>query len=41
MLYDYTFYSCYNTDWIANIEMGLDPSNSVIKRLRCTCIVDL
>ena len=25
----------YNTDWIANKEIGLDPSNSVIKRLRC------
>ena len=25
----------YNTDWIANTEIGLDPSNSVIKRLRC------
>ena len=31
----YTFYS-RNTDWIANTEIGLDPSNSVIKRLRCT-----
>ena len=23
------------TDWIANTEIGLDPNNSVIKRLRC------
>ena len=22
-------------DWIANTEIGLDPSNRVIKRLRC------
>ena len=29
------FFSCYNTDWIANTEIGLDASNSVIKRLRC------
>ena len=29
-------YSRYNTDWIANTEIGLDPSNSVIKRLRCS-----
>ena len=35
MLYVYTFYSRYNMDWIANTEIGLDPSNSVIKRLRC------
>ena len=28
-------FSHYNTDWIANIEIGLDPSNSVIKRLWC------
>ena len=31
----YTFYSRYNMDWIANMEIGLDPINSVIKRLRC------
>ena len=24
-----------NTDWIANTEIGLYPSNSVIKRLMC------
>ena len=29
------FYSPYNTDWIANTEIGLDPNNSVIKRLWC------
>ena len=31
----YTFYSQYNTDWIANTEISLDPINSVIKRLWC------
>ena len=31
--YFYIFYSHYNTDWIANTEIGLDPDNSVIKRL--------
>ena len=36
MLYIYTFYSHYNTDWIANTETVLDPNNSVIKRLWCT-----
>ena len=36
LLYVYTFYSRYNTDWIANTEIGLDPNNSVIKRLWCT-----
>ena len=30
-----TFYSRYNTDWIVNTDIGLDPNNSVIKRLRC------
>ena len=35
LLYMYTFYSRYNTDWIANMEIGLDPNNSVIKRLWC------
>ena len=30
LLYVYTFHSRYNTDWIANMEIGLDPSNSVI-----------
>ena len=29
------FYSGYNTVWIANTEICLDPNNSVIKRLRC------
>ena len=36
LLYLYTFYSCNNTDWIANTEIGLGPSNNVIKRLWCT-----
>ena len=36
-LYNYTFYSLYNTIWIANTEMCLDPNNSVIKRLWCMC----
>ena len=31
----YTFYSHYNTDWIANMEIVLDPYNSVKKRLWC------
>ena len=31
--FNYTFYSQYNTDWIANTEIGLDPNNSDIKRL--------
>ena len=31
----YAFYSQYNTVWIANMEIGLDPENSVIKRLWC------
>ena len=35
-LYNYTFYSRYNTVWIANTEIGLDPNNSVIKRFWCT-----
>ena len=35
LLYDYIFYSRYNTDWIANTEVGLDLNNSVIKRLWC------
>ena len=33
----YIFYSHYNTVWIANTEIVLDPNNSVIKRLRCRC----
>ena len=36
LLYLYTLNSCYNTDLLANTEIGLDPINSVIKRLRCT-----
>ena len=39
LLYVYTFYSGYNTDWIANTEIGLDPSKRVIKRFRCICFV--
>ena len=39
LLYIYIFYSCYNTDWIANMEIVLDPNNSVIKRLRCMCML--
>ena len=35
----FTFYSRYNMDWIANTEIGLDPNNSVIKRLRCTSFI--
>ena len=35
-LFNYTFYSCYNTNWIANKDIGLDPNNSVIKRLWCS-----
>ena len=35
-LFNYIFYSRYNTDWIAYTEIGLDPNNSVIKRLWCT-----
>ena len=35
LLYVCTFYSHYDTDWIANTEIGLDPNNSVIKRLWC------
>ena len=34
-LYNYLFYSRYKTVWIANTEIGLDPNNSVIKRLWC------
>ena len=29
----YAFYSGYDTVWIINTEIGLDPKNSVIKRL--------
>ena len=39
MLYVYTFYSRYLTDWIANTENGLDPSDSVIKRLRFIILI--
>ena len=31
----YTFYSGYNMACIANMEIGLDPNSSVIKRLWC------
>ena len=31
----YAFYSHYNTVWIANTEIGLDPNDSVKKRLWC------
>ena len=31
----YAFYSQCNTGWIANMEIGLDPNNSVMKRLWC------
>ena len=30
--------SCYNTDWIANTDIVMDPNNSVIKRLRCIIV---
>ena len=39
LLYICSFYSRYNTDWIANMEIGLDPNNSVIMRLRCSCTI--
>ena len=32
----FTLVIIINTVWIANTEIGLDPNNSVIKRLRCT-----
>ena len=35
-IYNYTFYSRYNTVCIANTEIGLDLNRSVIKRLWCT-----
>ena len=38
LLYVYAFYSPYIMDWIANADIGLDHNNSVIKRLRCTCL---
>ena len=31
----YTFYSWYNTVWIANMDFDLDPKNSIIKRFWC------
>ena len=34
-MYNYTFYSLYNTDRIANMEIDLDLNNSLIRRL-CT-----
>ena len=33
LVYNYKFYSRYNTDWIANTEMGLDPNNSNYKKV--------
>ena len=38
VLFNYTFYSRYNMEWIAtcNTEIGLDPNNNVIKRLWCS-----
>ena len=36
--YVYTFYSHYTTACIANTEIGLEPNNSVIKRLWCISI---
>ena len=35
LLFIYAFYFRYNTDWIANMEIGLAPMNNVIKRLWC------
>ena len=34
------FYSWYNTIWIANMEINLDPKDSVIKRLWCMYTVN-
>ena len=34
--YIYTIYFRYSTVWIANMEIGFNPNNSVIKRFRCT-----
>ena len=31
----YVIFSWYNTDWISNMEIGLDPNNSVIQRMWC------
>ena len=31
--YNYTIYFWYSKGWIASMEIGLDPNNSVIKRL--------
>ena len=42
LLYNYTFYSRHNTEWIANTEIVLDPNNSIVKRLWCSyCINSL
>ena len=35
-MYMYTFYCQYSMDWIANMEIGLDPNNNVIKKI-CIC----
>ena len=37
----YTFYSHYNTDWLAYTEIDLDPNNSVTKRLRCIYLASM
>ena len=31
-MYMYTFYCQYSMDLIANMEIGLDPNNNVIKK---------
>ena len=31
-IFNYTFYTRYNTDWIANTEIGLDPNNADLMR---------
>ena len=38
-LFNCTFYFRYSTVWIAYTEFGLDPNNSVIKRLWCTVMI--
>ena len=37
----YAYYSQYNTVWIANMEIGLDPKYSVIKRLWCIIMLNI
>ena len=41
LLHVYTLYSRYNMDWINITEIGLDPDNSVIKRLWYIIILSL